>query len=46
MNEEERERGDEVPCKPWWTTEEGLARMRELEAEADKLDNELNRRKA
>jgi hypothetical protein len=38
-------RGDEPPYAPWWTTEHGLARMRELEGQVDELDNELNRRR-
>jgi hypothetical protein len=41
-DEDDLERGDEIPYAPWWGTDEGLARMRELEGEVDELDNELN----
>jgi hypothetical protein len=43
--DEDLPRGDEIPYAPWWTTEQGLARMRELEGQVDELDNELNRRR-
>lgn len=36
------ERGDEVPYRPWWLTEEGMARMRELETELDELEEDWN----
>lgn len=43
--DEDRERGDEIPYRPWWTDKKAIARMRELEGQTDELDNELNRRR-
>jgi hypothetical protein len=44
MNEDDEslERGDEIPAKPWWLTAEGMDQMRELEAELDQLEHEIN----
>jgi hypothetical protein len=40
--DEDMPRGDELPCRPWWLTEEGVAQMRALEAELDQLESEIN----
>jgi hypothetical protein len=37
VDEDEAQRGDEVPYRPWWLTPEGMERMRELEQELDEL---------
>lgn len=41
-DEDDLERGDEIPCRPWWLTEEGVAQMRALETELDQLEKEIN----
>jgi hypothetical protein len=43
VNDEDLERGDETPCRPWWLRDDGMARMREFEAEIDELWSEYER---
>ena len=40
------ERGDEIPYRPWWLTEEGTARMRAIESDLKTLSHELSELKS